>query len=129
MKQTDFADWIEEAPAAITVTDAKGTILAMNALAQATFADDGGEELIGRSIFDCHPEPALTRTRALYRDRAANHYTIEKAGRWKMIHQLPWFQAGAFAGFVEISIPVPESLPHFIREGSGGGEERQEGGK
>ncbi len=129
MKQTEFVDWIEEVPVAITVTDAEGTILAMNAFAEATFAEDGGAGLIGRSVFDCHPEPALTRTRELYRDRAANHYTIEKAGRRKMIHQLPWFQGGAFAGFVEISIPVPDSLPHFIREASEGGGQGQEGGK
>ena len=44
-----------------------------------------------------------------------NHYTIAKGGQRKIIHQLPWFDGGAFAGFVEISIPIPEALPHFDR--------------
>jgi PAS domain S-box-containing protein len=115
MKPTEFANWIEEAPAAVTVTDAKGTIVAMNARARETFADDGGAELIGRSVFDCHPEPSLTRTRELYATRIPNHYTIEKEGRWKVIHQLPWYEGGVFAGFVEISIPIPDTLPHLKR--------------
>ena len=120
MKRTDFEDWYEEAPASITVTDAEGTILAMNASAREVFASDGGSELIGRSVFDCHPEPALTRTRDLYRGREPNHYTIEKEGVRKIIHQLPWFRGGVFAGFVEISIPIPDSMPHFRRGGSEG---------
>lgn len=115
MKPTEFVNWIEEVPMAVTVTDAQGIIVAMNARSRETFADDGGAELVGRSVFDCHPEPSLTRTRELYAGRAPNHYTIEKDGRWKMIHQLPWFTDGAFAGFVEISIPIPEQLPHFKR--------------
>lgn len=30
-----------------------------------------------------------------------------------MIHQLPWFFDGVFAGLVEIAVDVPEKLPHF----------------
>jgi transcriptional regulator with PAS, ATPase and Fis domain len=129
MMGTDFEDWYEETPASITVTDAEGTIRMMNASAREVFASDGGAALIGRSVFDCHPEPALTRTRELYRDRAANHYTIQKDGVRKIIHQLPWFREGAFAGFVEISISIPESLPHFQRDGSKGEGRGQEGRK
>jgi hypothetical protein len=28
---------------------------------------------------------------------------------------LPWFKHGQFAGVVEISIPIPDDLPHFDR--------------
>jgi transcriptional regulator with PAS, ATPase and Fis domain len=111
----DAHDWIEELPAAVTVTAADGTITAMNRRAVETFADDGGLALIGKSVFDCHPEPSLTRTRELYAARVANHYTIAKNGQKKVIHQLPWYRAGAFAGFVEISIPIPAELPHHDR--------------
>jgi nitrogen fixation/metabolism regulation signal transduction histidine kinase len=107
--------WVEGLPAAVTVTDAEGTIVAMNAAAREVFAADGGAALIGASVFACHPEPALTKTRELYETRQPNHYTIAKAGRTKVIHQLPYFSGGGFAGFVEISIPVPETLPHFDR--------------
>ncbi|MFB3907394.1 MAG: PAS domain-containing protein [Candidatus Eisenbacteria bacterium] len=108
--------WAEEIGAAITVTDAEGRILSMNERSRETFAADGGAALLGRSVFDCHPEPARTKTRAMYATRQANHYTIEKDGRRKIIHQLPWFRNGAFAGFVEISIPIPGALPHFVRD-------------
>ena len=44
-----------------------------------------------------------------------NAYTIEKNGIKKLIYQTPWFMDGKFSGLVEISLPLPEELPHFIR--------------
>jgi PAS domain S-box-containing protein len=108
--------WIEGMPAAITVTDSSGTIIAMNARSRETFAGDGGGALIGRSIFDCHPEPSRTKLQELYERRETNSYTIEKNGKKKIIHQIPWFEEGVFGGLIEISIPIPESLPHFKRD-------------
>jgi transcriptional regulator with PAS, ATPase and Fis domain len=108
-------DWIEQLPVAVTVTDEEGTITAMNARSRETFAADGGGALVGQSVFACHPEPARAKTEALYVSRQPNHYTISKNGQRKIIHQLPWFKDGTFAGFVEISIPVPDTLPHFDR--------------
>jgi hypothetical protein len=110
------ADWIDGLPAAVTVTAADGTITAMNERSRETFAADGGGALVGRSVFDCHPEPALTKTRRLYDGQKANHYTIRKNGQRKIIHQMPWFKGGAFGGFVEISIPIPDDMPHFDRD-------------
>jgi sensor histidine kinase regulating citrate/malate metabolism len=107
--------WPADIEAAVTVTDAAGTITAMNAAACRAFASDGGSALVGRSVFDCHPEPALTRTRELYAAGQANHYTISKGGGRKIIHQLPRLRDGVFAGFVEISIVIPDELPHFDR--------------
>jgi hypothetical protein len=108
--------WAERLPAAVTVTTADGTIVEMNERSRESFAKDGGAALIGQSVFTCHPEPARSTTRALYAGQAANHYTIRKNGQKKIIHQLPWFENGAFAGFVEISIPIPDDLPHFDRD-------------
>ncbi len=112
----DRGAWPEEFPAAITVTDADGTILEMNARSRETFAKDGGGALVGRSVFDCHPEPSLSRTRKLYEERRPNHYTIRKAGQRKIVHQVPWYRDGAFAGFVEITFPIPDEMPHFDRD-------------
>ncbi len=108
--------WAEGLPVAITVTRADGTIVAMNPRSIETFAADGGAALVGRSVFDCHPEPARTKTLELYEIRRPNSYSIRKGGQKKIIHQLPWFEAGEFAGFVEISIPIPDELPHFDRD-------------
>lgn len=107
--------WVEELPAAVTVTDRDGNITAMNRRAAATFAAEGGLELLGTDVFACHPEPSRSKLRELYATAAPNHYTISKAGQKKVIHQLPWFVDGELAGFVEISIPIPETLPHFDR--------------
>jgi transcriptional regulator with PAS, ATPase and Fis domain len=112
----DDAAWVEGLPAAITVTDADGIIVAMNDRSRETFAADGGGALIGTSVFACHPEPGLTKIRALYVRREPNHYTIRKRGQKKLIHQIPWEKDGEFAGFVEISIQIPDELPHFDRD-------------
>lgn len=112
----DPGAWMTELPAAITVTDANGIILEMNAASREVFAADGGEALLGRNVLDCHPEPARTETARLYAERRANHYTISKGGRRKIIHQLPWYKDGVFAGLVELSIPIPEEMPHFDRD-------------
>jgi len=109
--------WIEGLPVAVTVTSADGTVVGMNARSREGYASEGGGALIGKCIFDCHPEPALTRTRALYAAQKPNHYTITKNGQRKIIHQMPWFDGGAFAGFVEISIPIPDEMAHFDRDG------------
>jgi transcriptional regulator with PAS, ATPase and Fis domain len=114
MADTDA--WIEGLPVAITVTDADGSILAMNARSRETFAADGGGALVGTSLFACHPEPSLTKIRELYRRREPNHYTIRKRGQRKIIHQIPWEKDGIFAGYVEISIPIPDEMPHFDRD-------------
>jgi transcriptional regulator with PAS, ATPase and Fis domain len=108
--------WIEELPAAVTVTDAQGVIVALNARARETFAADGGAALVGRSVFDCHPEPARSKLEALFAGRSHNHYTIRRDGMKKIIHQMPWYTAGAFAGYVEISIPIPDQMEHFERK-------------
>ena len=47
----------------------------------------------------------------------SNCYTIEKQGVRKMIYQTPWRDAsGAVAGLVEISMVIPEEMPHYVRE-------------
>ena len=108
--------WVEGLPVAITVTDADGMIVEMNARSRESHAEEGGGALVGTSVFDCHPEPALTKTRDLYARKSPNHYTIHKQGQRKIIHQIPWIVKGEFAGYVEISIPIPDELPHFDRD-------------
>ena len=108
-------DWIKEFPAAVTVCDESGIILEMNDKAAKTFESDGGFELIGKNMLDCHPEPARTKTERLLTLREKNIYTIEKNGIKKLIYQSPWFKDGRYAGFVELSLEIPFEMPHFIR--------------
>jgi transcriptional regulator with PAS, ATPase and Fis domain len=108
--------WINEFPAAVTVCDKEGIIIEMNAMAARTFAKDGGLALIGKSLYDCHPDPARGKLERLLDDRKTNIYTIEKNGVKKLIYQSPWYKEGAYAGFIEFSFEIPFTIPHFIRE-------------
>ncbi len=108
--------WIHEFPASITVCDQEGIILALNEKGCATFADEGGADLIGTNLLDCHPEPSRTLVEELLKSRRSNVYTIEKGGIKKLIYQSPWYEHGKFAGLVELSLPIPKDMPHFVRD-------------
>jgi PAS domain-containing protein len=110
-------EWVHEFPGAITVCDRAGTILELNARAAAVFAADGGAALVGTNVLDCHPQPARDRLAAMLARGETNVYTIEKPGVKKLIHQSPWYRAGEYAGFVELSLEIPFELPHFVRAG------------
>jgi transcriptional regulator with PAS, ATPase and Fis domain len=109
-------DWIKEFPGAITVCDAEGLITAMNDRSAETFAAEGGAELIGTNVLDCHPEPSRTKLKGLLESGKTNIYTIEKRGQKKLIFQAPWFREGVFAGLVELSLEIPWVMPHFNRD-------------
>ena len=109
-------DWLDGIEVAATVCDRQGVCLYLNERAAKLFAKDGGRALVGRSLLDCHPEPARLRFAAQLATPAPNSYTIEKAGVRKVIHQIPWYKDGAFSGVVELSLVLPEPLPHFVRD-------------
>jgi len=108
--------WIKEFPAAVTVCDQDGILLEMNDRAARSFETDGGRELIGKNLLDCHPDPVRGKLERLLDGRKVNVYTIEKKGIKKLIYQSPWYLDGEYAGFVEISLEIPFEVPHFIRK-------------
>lgn len=112
MTDNDF-NWAEQANCAITVCDADGVILYMNERARTTFASHG--DLIGRNLFDCHSQASIDKIRHMLATGESNAYTIQKAGQRKMIYQTPWRRDGVIAGMVEISMVIPEEMPHYIR--------------
>ena len=109
-------EWTKEFPCAITVCDADGIILDMNDASLQTFQNDGGAALLGTDVRECHPAPARAVLEDLLRDGRSNVYTIEKGERKKLICQQPWYSGGRFAGLVEISIVLPDAMPHFKRD-------------
>ena len=113
---TNDSSWVKEFPAAITVCDLDGIILEMNDKAAGTFAEDGGRDLIGKNVLDCHPEPARSQLERMLDRQQKNVYTIEKKGKKKLIYQTPWYKDGVYTGFVELSIEIPFEMPNFIRE-------------
>jgi transcriptional regulator with PAS, ATPase and Fis domain len=111
----DLGTWLDGMDVAITVCDREGVIVAMNEQATRTFAAGGGRELLGKKLWDCHPEAAREKIRRLMATGTANSYTIEKNGVRKLIHQAPWHAQGELAGLVEFSFVIPAGLPHFKR--------------
>jgi transcriptional regulator with PAS, ATPase and Fis domain len=109
-------EWVREFPVAVTVCDRSGTILEMNNRSVKAFEDDGGSALIGTNVLDCHPARAREILQRLLSEGKSNIYTIEKAGARKLIFQSPWYSEGEYSGLVEISIPLPDIVPHFVRD-------------
>jgi hypothetical protein len=115
MKTAEFS-WVKEFPGAVTVCNPEGIILEMNDQSALIFEEDGGRTLIGRNVFDCHPEPARSELAGLMKARQRNVYTIEKNGVRKFIYQTPWYLDGKYAGFIELSLEIPFEMPHFVRD-------------
>lgn len=113
--------WTGEFPGSVVVTDADGTILYMNLRAAETFASEGGADLVGRDVREVHPPAARVKVDQLFETRRLNAYTIEKNGTRKLIYQSPWYSGGEFAGYVELSLPIPADMPHFVRGAKTGG--------
>jgi PAS domain-containing protein len=107
--------WVQEFPGAVTVCDAQGFILEMNARAEETLEAEGGRALIGTNLLECHPEAARAKLEGMLASHEKNIYTIEKSGVKKLIYQTPWYRNGQFAGFIEIALEIPFEMPHFVR--------------
>lgn len=110
------SDYFKELNVAVTVCDENGIIVYMNEKSARTFQKDGGFELIGKNLLDCHPEPARSRLSSMMLEHKTNSYTIEKNGIKKLIYQSPRFENNVFKGYVELSMEIPFDLPHFIRK-------------
>lgn len=106
-------DWAKELNCAITVCDAEGRIIYMNDKSKETFASHG--DLVGKNLMDCHSERSKEIIRRLLETGGSNSYTISKGGLKKMIYQTAWRENGTTAGLVEISMVIPDTLPHYER--------------
>jgi transcriptional regulator with PAS, ATPase and Fis domain len=109
-------DWLKEINAAVTICDNQGIIVYMNDKSEEVFKNDGGKNLIGSNLFDCHPEPALTKLKEMLADGSTNVYSIEKNGKKKIIYQTPWIKENNIEGMVELSFNIPDTMPHFVRK-------------
>jgi PAS domain-containing protein len=109
-------EWVKEFSGAVTVCDLEGKILYMNEKSCRTFAGQGGKDLIGRSLLDCHPEPARSKLQQLLQAPWVNCYTVEKEGVRKLIYQAPWSAGGKACGLVELSLELPGEIPNYVRK-------------
>lgn len=110
----DNFNWAEGMACAVTAADAEGVIRYMNRRARETYRKHG--DLVGKSLYDCHGERAAGIIRRLLAEGGTNAYTIEKEGVRKMIYQTATTDAdGRVTGIVEVSMVIPEELPHYVR--------------
>ena len=109
-------DYFEGADVAVTICDKEGIILDMNAKSRRTFLKPGAEELVGKNVLDCHPEPARSLLADMLENPRTNVYTVEKEGVKKLIFQCPWYDGAEYAGFMELSMVLPEGMPNRVRK-------------
>ena len=110
-------DYFKEVNLAVTICDKEGKILEMNDKSRKTFLKPGQEDLIGKNVLDCHPEPAHSLLADMLQNPRTNVYTIEKKGVKKLIYQTPWYVEGEFMGFMELSMEIPFEMKHRVRGG------------
>lgn len=109
-------DYFKEIGVAVTICDKEGRIIEMNDKSRKTFLKPGQEELIGKNVLDCHPEPARSLLADMLQTPRSNAYTIEKNGVKKLIYQTPWYENGEYKGFMELSMEIPFEMKHSIRK-------------
>jgi transcriptional regulator with PAS, ATPase and Fis domain len=108
--------WSDEFEGAVTVCDREGVITYINNRANKQFIKDGGKDLLGTNLLDCHPEPSRSKLISMLNTPTINTYTVEKKGIKRIIHQVPNYTKGVFSGVIEISFEIPKELPHFKRD-------------
>ncbi len=64
----------------------------------------------------CPTQQGGSTVRDLLSSGISNVYTIERGGIKKLIYQSPWYENGKYAGLVELSLPIPMQMPHFVRD-------------
>ena len=74
-------NYFKEINVAVTVCDKEGKIVDMNDKSRKTFLKPGREELIGKNVLDCHPEPA----HSLLADMLQNPRTYDREERGEEI--------------------------------------------
>ncbi|MBM4175731.1 MAG: diguanylate cyclase [Ignavibacteria bacterium] len=108
-------NWQKEFQAAITICDPDGIIHYMNEKSIKDFEKDGGIDLIGTNVLDCHPEPSKSQLKDMLLNQKTNVYTIEKNGIKKLIYQSPVYENGNYKGLIELSFEIPFEMDHFVR--------------
>jgi PAS domain-containing protein len=93
--------------AAVTIADQDFTIIFMNDRATVFYAEDGGAELIGKNLLDCHSAELADVIRDAYaRYRAGDltptrYYHQEEGDAPESIVHIPLIVEGEFRGIAE----------------------------
>lgn len=100
---------------AITITDRDGNFIFVNDKSGEINAKGHPQSLMGKQVRECHNERSKAIIEQLFKG-AKNVYTITKKGQRKLIYQTPWRVNGEVMGLVELSMVIPDSMPHYNRD-------------
>lgn len=103
-------DFFKGTGCAVTVCDTECNIVYQNDRSVEVNGDMRGKNMLG-----CHNERSKSIINRILTEGMSNSYTISKKGQKKIIHQTPWYNEGKIAGIVELSIVIPEEMPHYNR--------------
>lgn len=103
-------DFFKSTGCAVTICDTECNIIYQNDRSVEVNGDMRGKNMLG-----CHNERSRSIINRILTEGLSNSYTISKKGQKKIIHQTPWYNEGKIAGIVELSIVIPEEMPHYDR--------------
>jgi len=108
-------DWAEDMDVRVTVCDLNGIIVYMNNASALSMHKYGGEDLIGKSLSDCHNPTSNQIIKEMTEHPYVNVYIVEKAGERRLIRQFPWEEDGVHKGIIEFSFSVPFDIKVKVR--------------
>lgn len=109
------SEWFDGLPCGITVCDKEYRILYMNDKSAEVNRDEGGRELIGKNLMDCHPPGARAKLRRVMASGKPHAFTVERKGTKKLAYQSHWRRGGRIAGLVEVYFELPSRVPNLKR--------------
>ena len=110
-------DWLDQIEVIISNCDENGITTYMNRRGNKVLAGSGSYQLIGKSMVDCHPEGAVREDFLnLLKSQKFNCYTSERKGKKTLVYQTPLFKDGVFVGYNEMILPIPDTMPHLVRD-------------
>ncbi len=109
-------DWENQFDGSVIVCDKELNIVFLNENAKLLFDESERESSLGRNLLDCHNEESNKKILQIKETLKPNIYTIEKAGIKKLIYQSPLTKNNQFDGIIELSLMIPDAIPHFKRD-------------
>ena len=103
-------DFFRSTGCAVTVCDTECNIVYQNDRSL-----DVNGDMRGRCMLGCHNDRSRGIISRILEEGMTNSYTISKKGQRKLIHQTPWYRDGRIAGIIELSIVIPDRMPHYDR--------------
>ncbi len=115
MVSVGHLEWFKQLPCAVTICNKNYRSLYMNDKAAEVNSKEGGKDLVGKNLMDCHPPEAQDRLKNVTASGRPNVYTTERRGAKKLVYQCHWKKRGRVGGLLELSFELPRDIQNFVR--------------